>query len=169
MVMPPPNKDVALFEQKINGRYACLHRPSPTSIGGPYIWYAESPDLDHWGNHHVVIAPQPGWEALRIGAGAAPIATDEGFLAIYHGADGKRYCLGALLLDKNEPWRVLARSKEPIMEPIADYERSGFVSDVVFANGQTIDGDTVTVYYGGGDAAVCGCRFSISEILGSLH
>jgi beta-1,2-mannobiose phosphorylase / 1,2-beta-oligomannan phosphorylase len=170
MIFAPHNKDCALFEEKVEGNYYALHRPSSPSIGGNYLWLAESADLMHWGNHRCVARPRPGtWDSARIGAGASPIATPEGWLEIYHAATGEnRYCLGALLLDRREPWKVLARSREPIMEPIADYERVGFFGHVVFSNGHVVDGDQVTMYYGAADSVICGARFSIRQILATL-
>ena len=171
LVMHAHNKDCAVFEEKIGGNYHALHRPSSPEIGGNYIWIAESPDLTHWGNHRCIARTRPGlWDSARIGAGAAPIRTAEGWLEIYHGATKEnRYCLGALLLDLNEPWRLLARSQKPIMEPLADYEQTGFFGNVVFTNGHLVDGDQVTVYYGASDSVICGAHFSISEILQSLR
>lgn len=171
MIFPPHNKDCAVFSEKIAGRYFALHRPSSPEIGGNFIWIAQSPDLRHWGGHHCVARSRPGmWDSARVGAGAAPIRTPEGWLEIYHGADANhRYCLGALLLDLEEPWRVLARSDEPIMEPLAPYEREGFFGHVVFTNGHTADGDTLTIYYGASDSVICGARFSIAEILETLR
>ena len=144
MIFPPHNKDCAIFSEQIGGRYYALHRPSSPTIGGNYIWLAESPDLVHWGNHRCLAHSRPGmWDSARVGAGAAPIRTPEGWLEIYHGADANnRYCLGALLLDLESPWKVLARSSEPIMEPLAEYERTGFFGNVVFTNGHVVDGDT---------------------------
>jgi predicted GH43/DUF377 family glycosyl hydrolase len=105
-----------------------------------------------------------------VGAGAAPIRTAQGWLEIYHGANSEhRYCLGALLLDLHEPWKVLARSPEPIMEPNAEYERAGFFGNVIFTNGHVVDGDTLTLYYGASDSVICGARFSLQEILDTLH
>ena len=104
-----------------------------------------------------------------MGAGGPPIKTDEGWLEIYHGADSDhRYCLGALLLDLQDPSKVLARSVDPIMEPTAPYEQTGFFGNVVFTNGHHRDGDRLTIYYGASDEVICGARFSISEILNSL-
>jgi len=170
MVLPPPNKDCTLFDSKVGGNYACLHRPSPSGLGGSFIWYAESPDLVHWGGHRCVARPRPGmWDSSRIGAGAAPIKTGRGWLCLYHGADGKnRYCLGAMLLDLAEPWKVLARSVEPFMEPVTDYERKGFFGEVVFTNGHVVDGETVTIYFGASDTVICGCRTSVPQILSTL-
>jgi len=171
MILPPHNKDCAIFGEQIAGRYYALHRPSSPTLGGNYIWLAESPDLVHWGAHRCLAHSRSGmWDAARVGAGAAPIRTPSGWLEIYHGADANhRYCLGALLLDLEAPWKVVARSREPIMEPVADYERSGFFGNVVFTNGHIVDGDTVTLYYGASDSVICGARFSIEEILQSLR
>jgi len=170
LILPPHNKDCALFEEKIGGRYLALHRPSSPEIGGNYIWLAQSPDLLHWGKHICVARTRPGmWDSARIGAGAAPIRTPAGWLEIYHGADGhNRYCLGAMLLDLEEPWKVIARSKEPIMEPSAPYEQAGFFGSVVFTNGHLLQGDSLTLYYGASDSVICAARFSIAGVLRSL-
>jgi predicted GH43/DUF377 family glycosyl hydrolase len=170
MIIPPSNKDMAIFERKIDGQYVCLHRPSGIIVGGHFIWMGVSNDLQHWGGHRPVARTRPGmWDSSRIGAGAAPIYTDQGWLEIYHGANDKsRYCLGALLLDLNEPWKVLARSVEPIMEPIADYETKGFFGNVVFTNGHLVNGDEITLYYGASDSVICGAKFSLASILKSL-
>lgn len=109
------------------------------------------------------------WDSARVGAGAPPIRTEKGWLEIYHGADeNNRYCLGALLLDLDDPSIVLARSDEPIMEPKEEYEKVGFFGDVVFTNGHLVDGDNLTIYYGASDEVICGAEFSISRILETL-
>jgi beta-1,2-mannobiose phosphorylase / 1,2-beta-oligomannan phosphorylase len=171
LILSPHNKDCALFDEAIAGKYWALHRPSSPVLGGNYIWIAESPDLLHWGNHQCIATTRKGkWDSARVGAGAAPIRTPEGWLEIYHGADEQhRYCLGALLLDLENPARVLARSEHPIMEPTAPYEQTGFFGNVVFTNGQLVRGDTVTIYYGASDEVICGANFSITEILNSLN
>lgn len=170
MILPPHNKDVAIFSEKIGGHYYLLHRPSGCGIGGNFIWLASSPDLQHWGNHRCIARTRKGcWDSERIGAGAAPIRTDQGWLEIYHGADDKsRYCLGALLLDLNDPSKVLARSREPIMEPLETYEQKGFFGNCVFTNGHVVDGDALTIYYGASDTVICGAEFSIDAVLRTL-
>ena len=170
MIFPPHNKDCALFEERIGGKYYAFHRPSSPELGGNYIWLAESPDLIHWGRHRCVARNRKGsWDSARVGAGASPIRTDEGWLEIYHGAtEENRYCLGALLLDLEEPWRVLARSEEPIMQPSAIYEREGFFGDVIFTNGHVVDGDRLALYYGAADSVICAANLSIKVILESL-
>jgi beta-1,2-mannobiose phosphorylase / 1,2-beta-oligomannan phosphorylase len=170
MILPPHNKDCALFQEPIGGRYYALHRPSSPEIGGNYIWLAESPDLLHWGNHRCLARTREGhWDSARVGAGASPIRTAQGWLEIYHGAtEENRYCLGALLLDLDEPWRVLARSEKPLMEPFARYEQEGFFGHVIFTSGHLIEGDRLTLYYGAADSVICGAHLSISEVLASL-
>lgn len=170
LIFPPHNKDCALFTEKIGGLYYALHRPSSPALGGNYIWIAESPDLMHWGNHQCIANTRKGmWDSVRIGAGASPIKTLKGWLEIYHGADEhNRYCLGALLLDLENPAKLLARTDDPIMEPVMEYEKKGFFGNVVFTNGHIVDGDLITIYYGASDKVVCGARFSMNEILNRL-
>lgn len=171
LIFPPHNKDCAIFEELINGRYYALHRPSSPQIGGNFIWLAESPDGLHWGNHKFLLGTRAGlWDSARVGAGAAPIKTDKGWLEIYHGANAQhQYCLGAFLMDLEDPSKVLARTIYPIMVPTESYELSGFFGYVVFTNGHVVDSDTLTVYYGAADEFVCGAQFSISEILSKLE
>ncbi len=170
MIFSPHNKDCAIFEEKINGKYFALHRPSSPQLGGNYIWLADSPDSIHWGNHKCIAKTRAGkFDSKRLGAGAAPIKTEKGWLEIYHGAtEDHRYCLGAILLDLKDPSIVIARSEEPIMEPIAVYEQTGFFGNVVFTNGHTVDGDTIKMYYGASDEHVCLASFSINQILKTL-
>ena len=93
-----------------------------------------------------------------------PIKTSEGWLIIYHGATPEhRYCMGAALVDLQDPTRVLARSQKPIMEPEADYEKNGF-----FGDGGIQIGDQLTMYYGVADTSMAGCTLSIAEILKQL-
>ncbi|MEZ5042832.1 MAG: glycoside hydrolase family 130 protein [Saprospiraceae bacterium] len=171
MIFPPHNKDCALFEEKIDGKYYCLHRPSGLDVGGNYIWMSTSDNLTHWGDHQCILHTRKGmWDSQRVGAGAAPIKTSEGWLAIYHGADeNSRYCLGAVLLDLKDPSKVLMRSKSPLFEPMEDYEKNGFFNHVVFTNGHIVDGDEVVMYYGASDQVICGAKISIKQILANLR
>jgi len=170
IIFPPHNKDCAILPEKIGRYFYALHRPSGCDLGGNFIWVARSNDLQYWGHHRCIARTRPGkWDEQRIGAGAAPIKTADGWLEIYHGADyNNRYCLGALLLHPDNPEIILARSEEPIMEPIENYEQKGFFGNVVFTNGHTVDGDRITVYYGASDELICGAHLSIKEILESL-
>jgi beta-1,2-mannobiose phosphorylase / 1,2-beta-oligomannan phosphorylase len=171
LIFPTPNKDCAILPGKVGGYFYALHRPSSPGFGGHFMWMARSPDLLHWGDHRCIAVPRPGmWDSARIGAGAAPILTEAGWLEIYHGATEKdRYCQGLMLLDRDNPFRVIARSIDPILEPEASYEREGFFGNVVFTNGHVVEGDLVTVYYGAADSVVCGARFSLRKLLNSLN
>ena len=166
MILSPSNKDAAIFDRKIGGP---LRLPAPAfgrGCGRILFWMAFSDDLQHWGGHRPVARTRPGrWDSARIGGGAAPIHTSQGWLEIYHGADqNSRYCLGALLLDLKEPWKVLARSAGPIMEPVTEYEQKGFFGNVIFTNGHLVNGDEITFYYGASDSVICGAKFSLDRI-----
>ena len=170
IILPPHNKDCAIFEEKINGKYYALHRPSSVDIGGNYIWIAESPDGIHWGNHQCIVETRKGlWDSARVGAGAAPIKTEYGWLEIYHGAnENHQYCLGAFLMDLNDPSKVISRTAEPIMTPTEPYELTGFFGNVVFTNGHIVNGDKLTIYYGASDEVICAADFSLKEIISLL-
>ncbi len=170
MILPPHNKDCALFEEKINDKYYCFHRPSGIALGGNFIWVSSSKDLIHWGHHECILHTRDGWwDCARVGAGASPIKTSEGWLELYHGADHhNRYGIGAILLELNDPTKVIARSHHPILEPSADYELTGFFGNVVFTNGHLVNGDVITMYYGASDEVICGATFSIKQILSDL-
>ncbi|MBC2603786.1 glycoside hydrolase family 130 protein [Puniceicoccus vermicola] len=172
IIFGPDNKDVAIFPEKIDGRYQAFHRPAVVHTGKPSIWTASSTDMLDWGRHEYVIGPRSGhWDCERVGAGSAPIKTPEGWLAFYHAADySTRYCLGLLLLDLKKPSKVLARSEEPFFVPETPYEcEGGFMPNVVFHNGTIAPGDgTVELYYGGGDLVTCGARVQLSDLLSHL-
>ena len=166
----PDNKDVAIFPKKINGSYFALHRPSTSDYGKPEIWLAQSSDLVYWGNHQRLVEVRPTeWDSARIGAGAVPFLTPKGWIEIYHGATAdNQYCLGALLLDADKPWVVLARSQKPLVEPTAAYETSGFFGNVVFTCGALVDDGLVRVYYGASDDSVCCLELTVDEIFENL-
>ncbi len=170
MIFSPHNKDCAIFEETIDGRFYAFHRPSSPELGGNYMWLAESLDGIHWGNHKCIARTRSGkFDSARLGAGAAPIKTEKGWLAIYHGADHKhRYCLGALLLDLENPSEVISRSETPIMEPEETYEKVGFFGEVIFTNGHVLDGDDIHMYYGASDEHVALATLSLSKILETL-
>ncbi len=170
LIFPAHNKDCAIFEEKIDGKFYALHRPSSVDLGGNYIWIASSPDGIHWGNHECIVRTRADkWDSKRVGAGASPIKTDKGWLEIYHGANADhQYCLGAFLLDLKDPTKVIAQTDDPIMVPTAEYELTGFFGHVVFTNGHVVNGDEIKLYYGAADEFVCGATFSIQEILSRL-
>ena len=166
----PDNKDAVLFDRKINGKYYALHRPSSSSFTKPGIWLAESPDLRCFGMHRFVAGVRPGrWDGARIGAGAPPFLTEKGWVELYHGAtEDDRYCMGAMLLDRDEPWKVLARSGEPLVEPEYPYEKKGFFGNVIFGCGLTLSGNTVRLYYGASDESVSMLSMTVQDIFDQL-
>ncbi|GAA0315812.1 glycoside hydrolase family 130 protein [Bacillus carboniphilus] len=170
MIFAPENKDVLIFPEKINGKYYAMHRPVPKSNGAPEVWIAESDNLRYWGNHKFLFGLREGkWDDARIGGGAVPFKTEKGWLELYHGATkDHRYCMGAVLLDLEDPTKVIARSEAPLVEPDAPYEAEGFFGGVVFSCGVLVHGDVVKMYYGAADTSMACCELSLSEILDSL-
>jgi predicted GH43/DUF377 family glycosyl hydrolase len=170
VIFCPENKDALLFPEKVEGKFYALHRPVSPLFKKQEIWIAESPDLHCWGNHRCLMGPCPGhWDETKIGAGAVPFKTDRGWLEIYHGVDrNNRYCLGAVLLDSREPWKVIARTNKPILEPQADYECEGFFGNVVFSCGLLCEDDKVRIYYGAADTVICYAELSLKEIVATL-
>ncbi|GAG38290.1 unnamed protein product, partial [marine sediment metagenome] len=146
-----PNKDASLFPEKVKGKYVMFHRREPD------IWIAYSSDLKTWYNHKIIMRPLPDsvWEYNKIGIAGPPIKTEQGWFLIYHGTSKEKgYCLGAALLDLDNPSQVLARQIEPILEPQLDWEVNGYIPRVVFSCGQAEMGDRILVYYGGADTVI---------------
>ena len=168
-------RDVVLFPEKIQRRYAAIHRPS-NWIGPGYpveqasIWFAFLDELPgRMYDHKAIMAPEQPWEGKKIGAGPPPIKTDAGWLLIYHGVDPDHvYRAGAALLDLEEPWRILARTPEPILEPEEGYEREGDVPNVVFPEGAELIGDELLVFYGAADKVCCAARARLDKLISHL-
>ncbi|MBN2013325.1 glycoside hydrolase family 130 protein [candidate division KSB1 bacterium] len=170
VMLCPDNRDVEIFPERIHGKYFALHRPNSGEYGRRDIWIAESTDLVNWGNHRWVMgARENSWDNGRVGGSAIPFRVDGGWLEIYHGASkSDRYCLGAALLDANEPWKVLARSKTPIIEPEMDYETQGFFGNVIFNCGALVEDGKVKLYYGAADTHMCYAEIKLEEIIKNL-
>ncbi|MEN6415864.1 MAG: glycosidase [Armatimonadota bacterium] len=170
IVLAPTNKDATLFPRKFDGQWIMLHRP--VTGDQEHIWYASaSGNLTHWG-HPGVLMPQnggPWWDALRIGVGAPPLLTDQGWLLIYHGVKelGSRpvYRLGLALLDLDDPRKVLARTSDWVFAPEVDYEQHGLVPGVVFTCGTICRGDEVWMYYGAADTVIGLATAKVSDLL----
>jgi predicted GH43/DUF377 family glycosyl hydrolase len=177
VIFPIENKDVVLFPETIDGEYVALHRPvGGTPFTQPEIWLARSSDMVHWGRHRVLLGSDSGWDAGRVGAGAPPLRTPDGWLEFYHGStrpagDGSvgAYSAGALLLDLHEPHRIVRKSPKPILVPETDFEQSGFVPNVVFPTGVVDRGETLLVYYGAADTACAVVELSMDEILAAAQ
>jgi len=171
VIMPPEDKDAALFPHRIGGYWALIHRP--VSVQSAHMWMSYSPDLRHWGSHKLMLEARRGgwWDANKIGLSPPPIETPQGWLVIYHGvrqtAAGSLYRLGLALFDLVTPERCLKRSNEWIMGPEEPYERHGDVDNVVFPCGYTIapDGDTIRLYYGASDSFIALATGSVHAIL----
>lgn len=170
LIFHPENKDVAIFPEKVKGKYVALHRPSNSGFGKPSIWYSESPDLLHWGNHKCIVRTRDNkWESQRIGGGAPPIKTPDGWLVIYHGqGDNGVYSLFCLLLDLEEPFRVVRRASTPLLTPTEPYETEGFFANVIFSNGIVEKEGKIYVYYGASDETVNVAVTDIDSLLGSF-
>ena len=170
VIFPPDNKDVVLFPQKIQGNYVALHRPSTSEYGQPDMWLATSPDMKAWGEHRLLLRAQDNaWGSARIGAGAPPILTDKGWLEIYHGATSDNvYRIGAMLLDREEPWKILARSREPLLAPSLPFEQTGFFNDVIFVCGATETDGLLRLYYGAADCSVGMAELTLDDVWGHL-
>ncbi len=176
IIFCPENKDVVLFPEKIGGTFAALHRPvCGTPFTRPEMWVARSPDLIHWGAHTPLTLSGGAWQSGRVGAGPPPVRVAGGWLALYHGnrhptrpGEVGTYYGGALLLDATDPTRVLKRTAEPFMQPEANFEREGFVPNVVFPTGVAEDGEKLLVYYGAADAVTAVAEFSSVELLGAM-
>jgi predicted GH43/DUF377 family glycosyl hydrolase len=171
-VMPPEDKDAALFPVRFDGRWAMIHRPSPLR-GNAHMWISSSPDLRHWGDHALLLEARDGawWDANKIGLGPPPIETAEGWLVMYHGVhmtgDGPIYRVGLALLDLADPRVLLRRMDEWVFGPSASYEVMGDVGKVVFPCGWVLDeaNDRLLLYYGAADSSIGVATASFSDVL----
>ncbi len=160
----PFNRNGVLFPRKIKDKFAILTRPSDsghTPFGD--IFYSESPDMTHWGCHRYVMGTKSSdspWQSTKIGAGPVPIETSEGWLLFYHGVltscNGFVYSMGAAVLDLDEPWKVIYRTRPYLLSPQTIYECVGDVQNVLFPCAALTDPETgrIAIYYGGADTVV---------------
>jgi predicted GH43/DUF377 family glycosyl hydrolase len=176
VVMPPEDKNAALFPHRINGQWLLLHRPVSGSTGSADIWLSRSDDLVSWRSpEQLMITRASGWwDSSRIGIGPPPLETAEGWIQIYHGVRnttaGAIYRVGAVLLDLEQPWIVRRRLSHWILGPTEPYERVGDVGNVVFPCGaiQRTDTGMIDLYYGGADTVVCLASISEAHLLAEL-
>jgi beta-1,4-mannooligosaccharide/beta-1,4-mannosyl-N-acetylglucosamine phosphorylase len=172
IALPPCNRNAVLFPRKIGGEYVMLHRPSDrghTPFGDIFLCYSK--DLIYWGKHRFVMGTRGGWQSTKVGAGPVPIETDEGWVMIYHGVltscNGFVYSAGAALLDLEEPWRVLYRTRRYILAPTEMYECVGDTPNVTFPVAAVHDEktDALRVYYGAADTCVAMATTTLSELV----
>ncbi len=171
MISPPGviNKNWVLFPEKINGKFAIMHSFYPKIL----IDYFDS--LDEFDGNKFIYSNNTrpidynrGWDSWFRGVGPAPIKTKDGWLVLYHAMDHKnadRYRLGALLLDINDPTKILYRSNNPILEPEEDYENNGHKWGVIYSCGAVVKDGELFVYYGGADKFVCVASINLDELI----
>ena len=155
------NKGMALFPEKVGGQYMMLGRQD-----GKNLFLLRSDELSRWDSEGVLLLePEYPWEFIQIGNCGSPVLTDAGWLVITHGVGAMRkYALGAALLDRDDPARVLGRTREPILTAV-DADRSGYVPNVVYTCGVLRVGDRLLVPYGISDSAVGFATVLIADLL----
>lgn len=177
----PPDlddRDVILFPEKVNNRFALLRRPLQWTgpdygTDHPGIWLTFGDDLQTWDPPILIARPEFAWEDNRIGGSTPPIKTDAGWLVFYHGVETldssvKRVCyrVGALLLDLDDPTRILARTPEPLMEPETYYERFGlYIPNVIFPTANVVKDGLIYLYYGVCDTAIALATARLDAVL----
>ncbi len=158
------NKGMALFPRAIGGQYVMLSRKDRENL-----WLARSNDVRHWADATELRGPVEPWELLQIGNCGSPIETEAGWLVLTHGVGAmRRYCIGALLLDLDDPRRVLGSLAEPLLEP-DDTEREGYVPNVLYTCGGIVHGDRLVMPYGFSDGGIRIATMSLSELLAALR
>ena len=157
------NKGMALFPRKIGGQFLMIGRQD-----GKNLYLLRSDSIDHWEEGELLLEPRFPWELVQIGNCGAPIELDEGWLVLTHGVGAMRkYAIGAALLDKDDPSRVLGRTPNPILSA-ADEDREGYVPNVVYTCGAIRVGDDLFLPYGVADSSVCFAFVAIADILGQM-
>jgi len=166
------NKNWVLFPEKINGKFAIMHSFYPEIL----VDYFDS--LDEFNGKKFIksnntrpVDKDRTWDSWFRGIGPTPVKTKDGWLLLYHAMDHTnpdRYRMGALILDINDPTKILYRSKNPILEPEEEYENSGHKWGVVYSCGAVIKDEELFVYYGGADKFVCVASINLQELIDSL-
>jgi len=159
------NKNAVIFPEKINGKYVVFHRIYPNIL----VDYVDDLDFDNYLQGHYFIPPRKNyWDSKKIGAGAPPIKTDDGWLFVYQSVgyqEPHKYKIGAMLLDLHKPTKVLHRTSTPIIEPVEAYENEGFKSGVVYPCGAVAMNNKLHIYYGGADTVVCAASTDLDHFL----
>lgn len=157
------NKGMALFPRKINGNYVMLSRQDNENI---FLMYSEN--LHFWYTKQLILKPTYPWEFVQLGNCGSPIETEAGWLVLSHGVGSMReYAIGAFLLDKNDPSKVIGRLEEPLLTP-NENEREGYVPNVVYSCGGAIHGNELIIPYAMSDHASSIAKVNISELLDKL-
>lgn len=181
----PDNRNMVLFPEKLGGKYMRLERPFPIyGRGAPEnfdLWFSDSLDCAYWGNAQLVLgSEQVPWANAKIGPGAPPVKTSEGWLTIFHAVTidrdkelpawhpnwFKTYTIGLMLLDLERPWVVKGMYQKPLMVPQEDYEHEGFRGHVLFPGGLILeDSGEVKIYYGAADTVECLATADVDDLL----
>lgn len=166
------DKDCVLFPEKINGEYVMLTRPcrqigSEYGCDRPSIWLTTSPDLINWSEARLHSQGEVNWwQGEKIGASAPPVRTDAGWLLSFHGVQKNEYRTGFMLLDLKDPFKVLARTEQPVLEPEFHYEKVGFIiPNCVFPSGNVVIGRNYHLYYGACDSCICLATAAMDDLL----
>jgi len=168
------DRDVILFPEQVGGLFVMLHRPAGWvgegyGCGKPSIWMSFSDDLLSWRKDHLLAVPEAEWEAEKIGGSSPPIRTERGWLMLYHGVDANHaYHVGAMLLDLENPLKILGRTAEPILSPEMPYEKEGLVPNVIFPCGNVVIDGVLHVYYGGADRCCALATAPLDELVDHL-
>jgi predicted GH43/DUF377 family glycosyl hydrolase len=157
------NKGMALFPKRIDGRYAMLSRFDDENL---YLMLSD--DLYFWSDPQLLLRPSRTWELVKIGNCGSPIETDAGWLVLTHGVGPMRkYCISAVLLDLQNPLKVIGRLDEPLLRPVAD-QTSGYVPNVVYSCGALIHGSRLILPYGLNDTVTKVVTFELETLLAAL-
>jgi predicted GH43/DUF377 family glycosyl hydrolase len=157
------NKGIALFPRKVDDQYMAIGRQD-----GENLFLLKTDDLTHWDGGELILKPEHPWEFVQIGNCGPPIEIDEGWLLLTHGVGAMRkYSIGAVLLDKKNPSRVLGRTRQPILAA-ADQDREGYVPNVVYSCGAMKHGDRLFLPYGIADSSVGFAFVEIAELLKAM-
>ena len=158
------NKGMALFPRKINGCYAMLSRQDNESI---YLMFSDN--IHFWNEYKVILKPRFSWELVQLGNCGSPIETDAGWLVLSHGVGPMRkYCIGAFLLDREDPGKVIGRLREPMIKP-SQSEREGYVPNVVYTCGALLHKGKLVIPYGLADHATGFATVPVDEVLAAMH
>ncbi len=167
------DRDVVIFPEKINGKNWMISRPKFKDVPGvnmPSIWISSGDDLISWDKPELLMTGgKTDWEIQRIGAGTPPIKTEYGWFMIYHGVDAKGvYRVGAVMLDLNDPRKILARTDKWFMEPDQPFELEGIYDGCVFPTGAVVKDDTLYIYYGCADKHIGLATVNFREMIDYL-
>ncbi len=158
------NKGMALFPRKIGGLYAMLSRQDDENI---YLMLSDN--VHFWNEKKMLLGPEFPWELVKIGNCGSPIETDAGWLVLSHGVGPMRkYCIGAFLLDRDDPSKVIGRLREPLLKPNAN-EREGYVPNVVYTCGALLHDGVLIIPYGLADHATGFATVPLADVLSAMH